>query len=218
MEKLFLSLLPELQVVIISKRPELIPIFFRVNTYYKSLLEQEYMEQIFNEPFIPTGMAYMNKKQPIRCTLQIKNAEEINFVIHVHSLNFNSTQTTLFIPNELSQKQFNEMYYDLLYHYHMFIHQLKWVNINPCYAKNKTIVILDGWQKQYQEFVISGNHSKFVYSYHMIRTYLYLFMNKYVFNIIDHSSLERLMGLNTNIIKRDIDYLFKTLREKISLL
>jgi hypothetical protein len=207
------------------------------------------LNQICNQAITPNERTYINIFQPIRgnmyqryigrdnngfiakirylIVLIEKSLESVfdNITISEITFDINQGVRIVSIPSQnyqqliqLYQDKFSSI--DMLSIYNILANRLNCMNIDPNYAKNRTLTQLDTYQRLYNEFITTNNVIDLLYKNEIILTYCMLIMHKYIFNIFDGSKLTKLTDIETNIdeIKHDIDYLFKTIRNRISTL
>jgi hypothetical protein len=241
----FSSLPSELQETIINQRPELTRAFFQVNPQYEALMSQTMLTQFCNQSITEDEQTYIAEFQPNRGYIYHKylNQDNNGHVTKIGTLIIlieespiaarrNSTVIEITLDNiqgiriqEISpnlqhqrfqfyQGSFNQ---DLLSLYNLWTNRLNCMRIDPNYAKNRALDILDRQQEIYDKYISTTNNITFGYKNLIISVYSTLIMNKYIFNILGRSKLNKLINIDANIndIKHDISYLFEAIRNRI---
>ena len=237
---LFLDLPLEIQKEIIVQNPNLMRTFSRVHPHYNELLERKMVDQFCDEPFKEHEYHYINDFQPIRGTIHKKylkhdgnsKASKIGYLIVIDQENLivgkTITMVEIILENEIqiqaipSQGHAAKLEFykyngkDYLSSYNMWTNRLNCMKMNPNYAKQKIINMLDKQEevyKKYKDIKINFDYKNFI-----ITIYCTVVLNKYIFNIIDQSKLSKLTNINHHIddIKNDIEYLFKEIRNRLA--
>jgi hypothetical protein len=232
-----------MQERVLAQRPELIRTFSQVNPEYSGLLEHEYLDQVCNRSISTPEIIHVARTLPTKITLTQHNLRQENGLItkigFVMSINQkilqrnNGTYIEIIIDTihgigirEITFTQFQQYYQgamsekDLLTFYSIWVNRLSCIQINPDYAKNRTLNKLNQYWDMYNNFLNTHDKIDFQYKAQIIWTYMYMYMGKYVFNIMDNSNLTKLSNIDQNLddIKNDIRYLYQAIRQRILLL
>lgn len=223
--QLFIFLIPELKIHIISQHIHLIKIFSQVNHEYKHLLKNQYINIL--------GRLKIRKyeqtriKQAVKGSLYKKNydGDRRSYLVKItyKSLIQDRYKICLYEffydPSGFTSKKVSPFkiqnalnYYDtvfchdLLIRYHVYTKRLGCMEINPNYAKESILSYLNLTEADSVNTNIE-----------IVNLYIFLIMNKYVFNIEDDSDLIKLQNIedNRDNIHCDIKRLFQLIRNKI---
>jgi hypothetical protein len=236
MEDSFLSLPFEIQERVISQRSDLILIFSQVNTEYYSLLKHRYYNYYGNRSLSVNGIntdlhptigiiyaKYLDCDEnncPTRLGLLItifeknKIPRSIQIVIdNVNGVKIHRIKNKYVFKH---MEYLTEFETDLLLTYNLYLKRLSCMTINPNYAKNKCLEILNKQLENYNKII--DKEIDFEYKCYIIYIYSYAIVNKFIFGISDNSKLRKLRNIEGNIedIKHDIEYIFNTVWNEIS--
>lgn len=227
---MFLELPLELQNHIITQKSNLIKTFSRVNQDYHQVFERP-LYNLCDQPINKHEYYYITDFQPIRGKIYKKylNKKISNLIVidQKHLLNGNTsmmievlldTQGVVIqeIPSALHEQKINfyeDVEYDLLSLYHLWLNRLSCMKMDADYAKKRIINILDNKEQMY--YKNKNKKIDFAYKNFIVTLYCNLIMNKYIFNIIDESKITKLNDLNIDDIKNDIEYLFEEIRKQL---
>lgn len=231
----FVSLPLEMQEGIIAQRPDLIRNFSQVNPEYDVLLQHQYLTQVCERPVYRNELDQVMNKLPVLASLNKKEFQNgFGYVLYVGrtikpfgdmdmmEVTVNDNQDVN--VNRLNHQEYYERYFhtqsenDLLLQYYIWTNRLKCINQNSNYAKTRTLSKLEEHWNSYNSFL--SQDLNLTYYNHIIHMYMYMFMNKIVFNIPDSSDLMKLENIPQNIddIKHDIQYLYQTIKQRITVL
>jgi hypothetical protein len=236
--ELFQSLPLEMQEQIIIQRPELLRSFSQTNSEYGDLLERSYFNQICNMRTKGHESRYIMNKLPTKITLHQHRMNQENgivtavgYVISISQLSIiqnhpkfieiisDNIQGVEIRPNarNIITNYRGSLIKDLWQYYNIWANRLNCMRIDPNYAKDRTLAKLNEFWGPYNNFINTHDNIDFQYKNQIIFTYLYMFMNKFAFNILDNSDLTKLIDIERNIddIMNDIQYLYETIIHRI---
>ena len=213
----------EIHEKIVSQRPGLIRTFSETNNGYNQLLKREYNENLCNLPFTRnesskiaeynevTATAYRQEKLFLLIinfpflSMSKDNPYVIEFGYYDQQLVYQIPQSSL---HRVKQRYKDSVEIpDFLQSYNIWSNRLSCVNLDPNYAKRKTLDLLHSYKNNYVNPDVGIDVNK------IVTTYLFLVGNAIVFNIAGYS-LDNLQ-ISKGGILNDIEYLFNELENKI---
>ena len=223
----FVSLLPELQVEIISKRPELIHIFTKVNKYYNNLLAQALYDEVKDKNTTQYELDMINAMMPVRATLNCYKKDRFKYVlmnIYIKNTIATTIQTKISINIDnnsvriensapiMNVNQINSIK-DCLTIYYTRNARLNCKKINPMYAKEETLNCVDEYIFKLKDKLKDSDFK----NEFLIEIYTYAINCKIVLNIVDNSDINKLNNIHQNFeeIQSDILSLYDKIKQKI---